>query len=54
MTDHEIWLAYTKENFKVGLIFALIMSPFFIWYIYDTYKRIKELKDLKRKMDKQP
>ena len=49
MTDYEIWLAYQKVNFKVGLILALILSPFFIWYAYDTYKRIKELK---RRMDK--
>lgn len=54
MTEYEIWLAYQKMNLKVGLIFALIMSPFLIWYAYDTHKRIKELKDRmnKHKNDK--
>ena len=50
MTDYEIWLAYQKMNFKVGLILALILSPFVIWYAYDSYKKFKEFK---RRMDKQ-
>lgn len=49
MTDYEIWLAYQRINFKVGLILALIFSPFVIWYAYDSYKKFKEFK---RRIDK--
>ncbi len=31
MTDYEIWLAYQLMNFKVRLILALILSPFFMF-----------------------
>lgn len=44
MTDYEIWLAYQLMNFKVRLILALILSPFFMFLTILKWQNKKKKK----------